>query len=84
MTKEDLKIGMEVFGFKFNGPNSDCGYTKKMDDYINQPGKIFSISSTTFQVKFENKEIWNYPIKEFLEQQTPIDLTELFNNIQKL
>jgi hypothetical protein len=55
-----------------------------MDDYINQPGKIFSISSTTFQVKFENKEIWNYPIKEFLEQQTPIDLTELFNNIQKL
>jgi len=29
MKAEDIKKGMEVRGFKFDGANSPCGYAKK-------------------------------------------------------
>ena len=80
MTKEDLKIGMEAIGFKFKG----VAFVDSMNKYIDSVGKIVEISKTNVRVKFEDGHSWWYPIDQLLEQSNPIDLCQLFNEIQNL
>lgn len=69
MKAEDIKKGMEVRGFKFDGANSPCGYAKKMDKYVGEVGKITNVDTDTFQITFKDGELWNYPIADFLDLQ---------------
>lgn len=69
MKAEDIKEGMGVRGFDFNGAGSPCGYTADMGKYVGELGTITNVGSTTFTLLFKDGKVWNYPIADFLDLQ---------------
>ena len=91
MTNKEINIklkGKEVYGFKF-----EKSWAPDMNGYIGKIGVIGDLHPHVADytcVKFndDNKE-WCYPTKELEDhlveqEQEPVDLTELFNQIKQL
>lgn len=82
-------IGKEMYGFEFkNEPY--ISYNKLyMDKFIGKVGEIIDSHHNMVVVKFEkDPDKWHYPIHlvddNLLENEPPINLDELFNQISKI
>lgn len=81
-------IGKEMYGFRFQN-ESYISYNVHMDKLIGKVGKIINSHHNMVVVKFEkDPDIWHYPIHlvddNLLENEPPINLDELFNEISKI
>lgn len=91
LAKEEC-VGLTIKGFYFDR-NQDCSHIPSMNKYIDKPGKITGIgpSKRTYIVRFPNDQ-YSYPADkvhelffgESVDSTQSIDLTQLFNDIQKL
>lgn len=82
-------VGKEMYGFEFKD-KSYVTYNKEcMDNFIGKIGKIIDHTYTMVVVKFEeSKDVWHYPThfvdEHLVENKSPINLDELFNQIKQL
>lgn len=86
LAKEEC-IGLTIDGFYFD-PDRDCSHIPGMNKHIGKPGKIIGIgrSGRTYRVRFPYDSEYSYPADKVHELffSDSIDLTQLFNDIQKL
>lgn len=86
LAKEEC-IGLTIEGFYFDG-TPECSHVPSMNKHIGKPGKITKIgnSGKTYRVRFPYDSEYSYPADKVNEMffSDSIDLTQLFNDIQKL
>ena len=82
-------IGKEMYEFHFKNESYIDYNSQYMDDFIGKVGKIIDQIPNMVAVKFEgNIDTWHYPThlidEHLVENDLPIDLNELFNQIKQL
>lgn len=87
--KNSEYIGKEMYGFRFQNESYISYSALHMDNFVGKVGKIIRSSHIMVAVTFEgNSHTWNYPLHlvhdNLLENEPPINLDELFNQISKI
>jgi len=82
-------IGKEMYGFRFQNESYITYNALYMDNFVGKVGKIIDRLSNMVVVKFEgSSDAWHYPLHlvddNLLENEPPINLDELFNQISKI
>lgn len=92
LAKEEC-VGLTINGFYFDS-NQYCSHIPTMVKHIGKPGKIIGIgrSGKTYRVIFPYDSEYSYPADKVhelffvksVDSTQSVDLTQLFNDIQKL
>lgn len=87
--KNSEYIGKEMYGFRFQNESYITYNAQYMDNFVGKVGEIINTVTNMVAVKFEkDPDIWHYPIHlvddNLLENEPPINLDELFNEISKI